>query len=343
MTFYIKKNTSTKSFSLSDEQGKEVESVIDFLRSVEIRGLSQRTLRAYAYDLLALYRWLAKAELSIEALSHPDLLDFIATQQEQGASPRTINRRLSTIRAYYHFVTGKKFKPQKGITLPPTYYKGPGRDRQLGLFNLKKPAHRVLQVKVPRTLIQPLSAEQVREFIGTLRRYRDLSIVYLMLLCGLRSHEVIAITLEDISLHEAKLRVRGKGSIDRMLPLPNMLITAVRNYLRLERPPKISSNLLFLVLQGSRRGQPMTLPGLKSLFRHRRKNPQLANANPHKWRHTFGTDMARSGVTLSALQKMMGHSDPTMTLHYINLSMADITEEFNRAMGELEKRYKTHQ
>ncbi|MCK4602027.1 MAG: tyrosine-type recombinase/integrase, partial [Phycisphaerae bacterium] len=90
---------------------------------------------------------------------------------------------------------------------------------------------------------------------------------------------------------------------------------------------------------GSRRGQPMTRAGLRSLFRHRRLQPAIGNANPHRFRHTFGADMARAGVRLAVLQKMMGHGDAATTLQYINLSMADVAAEFRRAMTEIQRRY----
>jgi site-specific recombinase XerD len=135
------------------------------------------------------------------------------------------------------------------------------------------------------------------------------------------------------------VRVRGKGDKERMLPLPELLVETLRAYLRLERPRRCGCEQLFVVLQGSRRGQPMTLAGLRSLFRHRRIQAAIANANPHRFRHTFGADMARAGVRLAVLQKMMGHDDAATTLQYINLSMADVAAEFRRAMTEVQRRY----
>jgi integrase/recombinase XerD len=83
----------------------------------------------------------------------------------------------------------------------------------------------------------------------------------------------------------------------------------------------------------------MTLTGLRSLFRQRRRDHAIARANPHRFRHTFGADMARLGVRLPILQRMMGHADSTTTLHYIHLSMADIADEYRRVIAELQRRY----
>jgi integrase len=84
----------------------------------------------------------------------------------------------------------------------------------------------------------------------------------------------------------------------------------------------------------------MTAAGLRSLFRHRRRRPLLVIANAHRFRHTFGADMARAGVRLPILQQMMGHADLKTTLQYVRLSMADVAEEFRRALAKLAARYR---
>jgi len=82
------------------------------------------------------------------------------------------------------------------------------------------------------------------------------------------------------------------------------------------------------------------LEGLRNLFRWRRKSEgSIANANAHRFRHTFGADMARAGVGLVVLQRMMGHADPTTTLQYINLSLGDIAAEYKKAISVIERRY----
>jgi integrase len=83
----------------------------------------------------------------------------------------------------------------------------------------------------------------------------------------------------------------------------------------------------------------MTRSGLRRVFRTRRMLTALSHANPHRFRHTFGADMARAGVRLPVLQKMMGHAEPETTLQYINLSMADIAAAYRKAMAVIERRY----
>ncbi len=311
----------------------------DFLHAIELRGLSAMTVRSYAYDLVLLYRWLRESGKSLERLIKSDLLQLIEVQRRAQASPRSINHRLTTLHLLYRFHFGSDL-PGSKISLPGPYYKGPGRDHALGLHRLAPRPTRQLRVKEPRRLVEPLTPDQVSTFFRRLVRYRDLAIVHLMLFCGFRTCEVIRIELHDVDFAEHQIRVRGKGGRERVLPMPRSLERVLRRYLAIERPTRCKVSRLLVVLQGARRGSALSAAGVRSLFRHRRQQALLAGANAHRFRHTFGTDMARAGVRLPVLQKLMGHADAKTTLQYIQLSMADIAEEYRRAVAVLEKRHR---
>jgi integrase/recombinase XerC len=309
-----------------------------FLETLSVRGLSPATVRAYAFDLVLLYRWLEESQIELEELTPMALLGFVEYQQRRSAQPSSINRRLVTCEQLYRFVTGSSMRAARvGVA---AHYAGRGREHALGLHPRKRLAHRKIRVKAPHRLVEPLTSDQVASLLRRLRRYRDLAIVYLMLLCGLRSQEVLSIRIGDIGWEDKLLRVRGKGRRERILPLAEVIVQVLSDYLRLERPKNAPTEQLFVILQGARRGRAMTAAGLRSLFRHRRKTSgELTQANPHRLRHTFGADMARSGVRLPILQRMMGHADSKTTLQYINLSMADIAIEYSRAIECITKRY----
>ena len=152
-----------------------------------------------------------------------------------------------------------------------------------------------------------------------------------MLFDGLRSQELLTLQLEDLRLAEAQIRVHGKASKDRLLPLLPETIHALQRYLQFERP-LTNSPAIFVSLKGPRRGHPMTPAGLRSLFRHHRRRSQVPLANPHRFRHTFGSDMVRAGVSLPALMHLMGHAHIQTTLLYVQLSPQDVWREFARAM-----------
>ena len=114
-------------------------------------------------------------------------------------------------------------------------------------------------------------------------------------------------------LAEGQILVRGKGNKQRLLPLPQDVGQVLQKYLWLERPPT-PSPALFICLKGRRRGAALSLAGLRSLFRYHRRTSEIPQANPHRFRHTFGADMVRAGISLPALQQLMGHAQIRTTL-----------------------------
>jgi site-specific recombinase XerD len=129
------------------------------------------------------------------------------------------------------------------------------------------------------------------------------------------------------------LRVHGKGGKLRFLPLAPETVQLLDHYMRLERPTPCSA-ALFVSLKGPARGQRMTPAGLRSLFRHHRRTTGIKIANPHRFRHTFASDMLRAGVSLPALMRLMGHSDIQTTLLYVQVTPQDVYLEYARAVAQ---------
>lgn len=339
MTSRVETDRKSGLFFVVDDVTGPLEEINTFLRAVTTRGLSPLTVRAYAFDLCAAYRWMAVSKRTLVELTRADLLDFVAYEKERKAQASSINRRLIAIRLLHRFWHPIGMATAVEESLPSPHYRGRGRDRRLGLHVLHRQQELDLHIKLPRKLIAPLTAEQVREFLRSLRHYRDIAIVHLMLLCGLRSREVLGLKLSDVSMLDRRVRVMGKGSKERVVPLADLAADSIEQYFKNERPKCCADETLFVCLKEKHRGHPMTTVGLRSIFRSRRKKVTLENANPHRFRHTFGADMARSGVSLSVLQKLMGHSNPEQTLQYINLSMSDIADAYRVAAAEIQKRY----
>src|SRR5207247_9215869 len=143
------------------------------------------------------------------------------------------------------------------------------RRRPMGLGRPRVAMSR-LRVKVPKRNIVPLSVDDVARFWSSFRTSRDLAIVGLMLLHGLRSCEVLALNREDIQFPDSQIRVPGKGKKIRMLPLDRDSVKLLDHYLFLDRPPECGQ-ALFVCLKGPSRGTRMTPSGLRSFFRHHRK------------------------------------------------------------------------
>jgi integrase len=193
------------------------------------------------------------------------------------------------------------------------------------------------RVKTPQRVIVPLSVDEVAHFWASFRTSRDLAIVGLMLFDGVRSCEVLALNREDLLLSEAQMRVRGKGGKPRCLPLAPETIQLLDHYLLLERPPNCGLPL-FVGLKGRARGRRMTAAGLRSLFRHHRRITSVSKANPHRFRHTFASDMVRAGISLPALMQLMGHAKIQTTLVYVQLSAQDVYQQYAHAVAQLVRR-----
>ena len=157
-----------------------------------------------------------------------------------------------------------------------------------------------------------------------------------MLLVGLRSCEVLAVELEDVQLADGQMRLHGKGNKQRLVPLHPDVLDVLGHYLRLERP-LTNAPALFVSLKSRQRGRPLTAAGLRSLFRHHRLCSRIRQANPHRLRHTFGADMVRAGMSLPALQRLMGHSQIATTMLYVQIAPQDVWREYARAIEKRKK------
>ena len=316
-------------YRLLDEQGQEIAWANAFLDSQRVRQLSLRSLRAYAYDLLHFARWwLARPAQPLAEITESTLFDYVRSQldpQPQPA-PATVNRRLTAVHCLYRFHHGREISPGQ-THFQRTYT----RRSPLGYGRPRRAVARGLRLRQPERLVTPLSADQVAKFWGSFHTFRDLALVGLMLLDGLRSCEALALQLADLELTGSQMRVRGKGNRQRILPLPEEIRGVLEKYLLLERP-LTNCSALFVCLKGPHRGQPLTAAGLRTLFRHHRRATRIPEAHPHRFRHTFGADMVRDGISLPALQHLMGHAQIRTTMLYVQLAPQDVWREYRRAI-----------
>lgn len=309
-----------------------VKTVFEFLERLHARGMSKTTIRAYAFDLLAFYRFLEWEVIPSEQFDSRRLTQFLLFQKQEKAAPRTINRRLTVVRTFLNYQSSGWGDTVFGQT--GSFYKGARNESLLGPSRLRG-KKKSLSVKVPGILITPLAPEEIQKFMSGLRTYRDHAIVQLMLLCGLRSCEVLALQIHDIDVIDDQLHVRGKGQKERRLPLSSSVRKALMNYLDYERP-ECSHSQCFVVLKGPHRGQPLTSEGLRKLFRNQRKQKGLKRAHAHLFRHTFATHLIRENVSLAVVQKLLGHSDIEVTMGYVHLNLSDVSREYARAITTLQ-------
>jgi integrase/recombinase XerD len=313
--------------------GKGVGWINRYLDRDYARRLANTSLYSYANNLLHFVRWWESVhhtgDISKDDLTESTLLDYVRFQSSLQPPPSapTINDRVACAdRAIRNEFPDAPCQAAHGFQQVYLHRRplGLGRPR----FELSR-----LRVREPKLAIVPLSVDEVARFWSSFRNARDLAIVGLMLMHGLRSAEVMALNRDDVLLSEGQLRVRGKGNKLRFLPLAPETTQLLDHYLLLERPDPCSA-ALFVVLKGPARGQRMTPAGLRSLFRHHRRTTGIQLANPHRFRHTFASDMVRAGISLPALMQLMGHAGIQTTLHYVQVSAQDVYLQYARAAAQ---------
>ena len=320
-------------FRVVEQSGREVEWINRYLDQERVRGVADSTLRSYAHDLLHFLRWWAAAHktstITQQALTESTFLDYIRFQVNQNPPPaaESVNRRVGTAERAMR----REF-PDAARLFAPGFQDWYWRQSRLG-YGRPRPALTQLRVKTPKRVVVPLSVEEVARFWSSFHTSRDLAIVGMMLLHGLRSCEVLALNLEDVQFPDSQIRVLGKGKRIRVLPLTRESVELLNHYLSLERPP-LCGQALFVCLKGSTRGNRMTPAGLRSLFRHHRQTTRVTRANPHRFRHTFALDMMRAGISLPALMQLMGHAQIQTTLVYLHITPQDVWEQYARAVAQ---------
>ena len=315
--------------------GREIDWINRYLDYETLRRLADTTLRSYAHELLHFLRWWESVHhtdaVTKDALTESTLLDYVRFQSGQEREsdrrhhqPARCHRRSRLAHRLSRCAPARSLPAfQHDLLAASAAWASAGRGPRLSR----------LRVKTPKRTIVPLSVDEVARFWSSFRTSRDLAIVGLMLLQGLRSQEVLDLNRDDLLLPEAQIRVRGKGNKTRFLPLAPEAVQLLDHYLRLERP-QTATDALFVSLKGPARGARMTPAGLRSLFRYHRRTTGVKKANPHRFRHTFASDMVRAGVSLPALMQLMGHAQIQTTMVYVQVTPLEVYQQYARAVAQ---------
>ena len=291
--------------------------VLDFLAYLEFeRGLSRNTLEAYRTDLLQFGRFLARRDLSALAAGPGDVADFLAELaagdvERPPASTATIHRKTACLRSFYRHVR------REGLldTDPTATLSPPRRSRKL--------PHVLTRGEIDRLLSQPRGTEPAA--------LRDRALLELMYACGLRASEAIGLELTDADLEERVLRARGKGSKERVVPIGQAAVQALRVYLQRGRPALVKGAPEAHVFVNFRGGS-LTRQGLYKIVRRHAVTAGLADRiSPHTLRHTFATHLLAGGCDLRSVQEMLGHADVSTTQLYTHLSSQRLKDVYFRA------------
>jgi integrase/recombinase XerD len=264
------------------------------------QGLSPRTIEAYERDLARFAEFAdvkgVAAPLDITARM---LRDYVYHLKDLGLSPASIRRNVSAVRTYFRFLTGD------GIVV-------------------RDPSERLETPKRWRSLPDVLSVEEIQRLLAapTLDDtlvFRDRALLELAYGAGLRVSEWITLGVRDLMLEEGLVRVFGKGSKERLVPIGRSALGALALYLR-ELRPKLEKGegkgILFLYA----RGRPLSRMGAWKILRgHVERAGIEKHVSPHTLRHSFATHLLEGGADLRAVQEMLGHVDIATTQIYTHV------------------------
>lgn len=265
------------------------------------KGLSEKTVAAYSADLMRFGLFVERKK--INAVSDIDtslILTYLIHLRDAGLSARSRARHLVSLRGFFKFLTHEKVietNPAQQIDLPKTGMQLPD----------------VLSVADVETLINTPDRDKPEGL-------RDAAMLELIYGAGLRVSELIHLEMTGINLEAGFVRVFGKGSKERVVPVGRMAMAVIQDYLDRSRPLLLknrSSAYLFV----TRRGSAMTRQGFWNLIG---RYGRLANLNkkitPHSLRHSFATHLLEGGADLRAVQMMLGHADISTTQIYTHVA-----------------------
>ena len=291
------------------------DSYLDQLR-IE-RGLAANSIASYSRDLAKFQEYLVSAAKEFEGILPQDLTDFEVALKAKGLALSSINRTLSAIKGFYKYAALE--------------------------FDTPDPTRDISSAKIARKLPKALSVDEVTRLIESAKRegdplsLRDCAILELLYSSGGRVSEIIGVNTADISISHTNdgdvtvLKLRGKGSKERIVPLGKFAVSAIEDYFTRTRPALAAKNsksepALFLNARGKRLSRQTawqivldaaTATGLEG------------KVSPHVFRHSYATHLLDGGADIRVVQELLGHSSVTTTQIYTLITIDKVRETYS--------------
>lgn len=282
----------------------------DFVTSLVLeRGLSEKTCIAYGGDLRFFVAYLKRRKIENAAdVTRDDIVDFLAHEREQGMKGSTRARRTAAIRMFFRYLKERRLIP----TNPSDLMDAPKK-----------------ALALPRVLSEAEVFAMLDEVKGDGPvPLRDRAMLEVMYGCGLRVSELCALKNDDIVADGELLRIFGKGSKERIVPIGGAAGRALAAYLGGSRESFAKGNLAETHVFLTRLGKPFTRQGVFKIVRARAAAVGIAadRISPHVLRHCFASHMLSHGADIRAIQELLGHADIGTTQVYTHVDAARIGE-----------------
>jgi len=282
------------------------EAIAGYDRDLRGRGLAERTRRAYSVDLGQFVEW--AGERIPSDIRHRDVRRYAAGLSAEGASPATVARKLAAIRGLYDFLV----RTERAAQNPADLVSSPKKEQKLP---------RVLTTEQVRSLLERIPARTPLEL-------RDRAMLELAYSCGLRCEEIVNLDEGAFDPDTEQLRVLGKGSKERLVPVGEPAQKALRRYEERARhvlatDPREHS--LFLSKNGRRLSNSDVTRRLGLWVR---EAALAAGVSPHSLRHSFATHLLEGGADLRTIQELLGHASISTTQVYTRVDAARLRDTY---------------
>ncbi len=271
------------------------------------KGLSDNTIKAYYYDLVEYKEYLLTKNINdISDIKTNNIKEYIMTISNN--SVKTITHKLTAIKNLHKYLMLMNYLT-KDVSL---YIDHP---------------------KLNKTLPSVLTIDEIESLLDipliTAFDYRNKAMIELMYGSGLRVNELINLTINSLDFENSLIRIIGKGNKERIVPLSEYSIEAVKLYLE-KRPSllkKTQTNYLFL----NNHGKQITRQGFFKFIKQLLKTKGITKeVSPHTLRHSFATHLLKAGVDLRSIQELLGHSDITTTRIYTHLTNEKVSDDYKK-------------
>ena len=277
-------------------------------RDLHARGSAERTRRAYGVDLGGFAEWAGEQGLGPADVRYRDVRRYAAGLSGAGAKAATVARKLAAIRGLYGFLV----RTERAAANPAELVSSPKRSQKLP---------RVLTTEQMRSLLERIPAHTPLEL-------RDRSMLELAYSCGLRCEEIVNLDEGALDFETEQLRVLGKGSKERLLPVGEPAQRALRRYLEKGRRALVSDPrepALFLSKSGRRLSNSDVT---RRLGLWTREAALAAGVSPHSLRHSFATHLLEGGADLRTIQELLGHASISTTQVYTRVDAARLRDTY---------------
>jgi integrase/recombinase XerD len=266
--------------------------ISEYINYLEIeRGLSKNTICAYSSDLISFFDFIEENDLNL--ITRKDFSSYIKFLAKNEISPSSITRKIASIKGFFRFLSFKRYIKNN-------------------------PAISINSPKLPKRLPKVLTTNEIDKILKADLNIKEHAIIELLYSAGIRVSELVNLDIKNIDLNQKTIKVFGKGSKERLVPINKKCIDILNKYLKNRKIIALkfnSKNNLFL----EENGKPTTRQKVYEIIR---KQGESINKkiSPHTMRHSFATHLLENGADLRVVQELLGHASIVTTQLYTHIS-----------------------